>query len=242
MELRFGSTRLWILGLLVALAGLAWLVAEPARANLPISGGQLYAFGDYSGQLGSTTNNGTDNQNPTPTLVTLPGGSRIAAIALGQNADDSVVAVVDLAVTPALSGMRVSPHTTSTGGRLVKGHCVAPTPRNSAHRQCTKPVKHRITFDLIGAGDVTLSLQRIAAGRVVGHRCVAPTRRNHIHRHCTRITPVPGTVTVSGHGGVNSLTIIGRFAGHALTPGSYQLTATAGAGGAPQTTRFTITG
>jgi hypothetical protein len=127
-----------------------------------------------------------------------------------------------------------------TWASRVKGHCVAPTPRNSAHRQCTKPVKHRISFDLTGAGNVTLSLQRIASGRVVGHRCVAPTRRNHMHRHCTRITPVPGTVTVSGHGGVNSLTIIGRFAGHALTPGGYQLTATAGA--TSETTTFSVTG
>ena len=41
------------------------------------STGQLYAFGhnDY-GQLGSTTNNGTENPNPTPTLVTLPGATR----------------------------------------------------------------------------------------------------------------------------------------------------------------------
>ena len=38
--------------------------------------GQLYAFGDNSnGQLGNATNNGTDNANPTPTLVGLPGQS-----------------------------------------------------------------------------------------------------------------------------------------------------------------------
>jgi hypothetical protein len=40
------------------------------------STGQLYAFGnnDY-GQLGSATNNGTSNANPTPTPVTLPGAT-----------------------------------------------------------------------------------------------------------------------------------------------------------------------
>ncbi len=40
------------------------------------STGQLYAFGrnDY-GQLGSATNNGTENPNPTPALVGLPGAS-----------------------------------------------------------------------------------------------------------------------------------------------------------------------
>jgi len=40
------------------------------------STGQLYAFGDNRyGQLGNSTNNGNDNANPTPTLVSLPGAS-----------------------------------------------------------------------------------------------------------------------------------------------------------------------
>ena len=40
------------------------------------SSGQLYAFGEnYVGQLGNATNNGTNNPNPTPALVTLPGAS-----------------------------------------------------------------------------------------------------------------------------------------------------------------------
>jgi alpha-tubulin suppressor-like RCC1 family protein len=50
------------------------------------SSGQLYAFGfnDY-GELGSATNSGTGNPNPTPTLVTLPGESGpVTQIAAGQ--------------------------------------------------------------------------------------------------------------------------------------------------------------
>ena len=40
------------------------------------SSGQLYAFGrNYYGQLGKATNSGTENANPTPTLVALPGAS-----------------------------------------------------------------------------------------------------------------------------------------------------------------------
>ena len=36
--------------------------------------GQLYAFGlNYYGQLGSSTDSGTNNPDPSPTLVTLPG-------------------------------------------------------------------------------------------------------------------------------------------------------------------------
>ncbi len=41
------------------------------------STGQLYAFGDNSyGELGSATNSGTPNPNPTPALVSLPGAMR----------------------------------------------------------------------------------------------------------------------------------------------------------------------
>ena len=51
------------------------------------SGGQLYAFGDnYHGQLGNTTNNGSSAANPTPTPVTLPGGSgTVTQVAAGDD-------------------------------------------------------------------------------------------------------------------------------------------------------------
>ena len=51
------------------------------------SSGQLYAFGDnYHGQLGSATNNGSSVANPTPTLVTLPGGSgTVTQVAAGDD-------------------------------------------------------------------------------------------------------------------------------------------------------------
>ncbi len=52
-------------------------VAAGATFSLAVtSTGQLYAFGlNHFGQLGSTTNNGTQKANPTPTLVSLPGAS-----------------------------------------------------------------------------------------------------------------------------------------------------------------------
>jgi alpha-tubulin suppressor-like RCC1 family protein/serine/threonine protein kinase len=51
------------------------------------STGQLYAFGEnHFGQLGNPTNERSDNPNPTPTLVTLPGASgKITQIAAGGN-------------------------------------------------------------------------------------------------------------------------------------------------------------
>ena len=47
--------------------------------------GQLYSFGyNWFGQLGNTTNNQSENPNPTPTLVTLPGTSgTVAQVAAG---------------------------------------------------------------------------------------------------------------------------------------------------------------
>jgi alpha-tubulin suppressor-like RCC1 family protein len=59
--------------------------SEPASAATT-SAGQLYAFGlDRYGQLGSTANNGSENPNPTPTLVNLPGAhGPLTEIAVGR--------------------------------------------------------------------------------------------------------------------------------------------------------------
>jgi alpha-tubulin suppressor-like RCC1 family protein len=62
--------------------------------------GQLYAFGiNVFGQLGSATNNGTDNPNPTPTLVRLAPGTTIDTVAKGEEAEHSLAIVSDLAIT-----------------------------------------------------------------------------------------------------------------------------------------------
>ena len=47
---------------------------------------QIYAFGsNLNGELGNTTNNGTSNENPTPSLVSIPGGAGGKLLAVGQN-------------------------------------------------------------------------------------------------------------------------------------------------------------
>jgi alpha-tubulin suppressor-like RCC1 family protein len=63
---------------LVGLPGEIGIVTQVAAGQFhslaATSSGQLYAFGyNQNGQLGSTTNNGTATQTPTPTLVGLPG-------------------------------------------------------------------------------------------------------------------------------------------------------------------------
>jgi hypothetical protein len=65
---------------------LALLLVLPAAAAGASPGG-LLAFGyNFDGELGSATNNGTPNPNPTPTLVGLPGqNGTVTQIAAGAN-------------------------------------------------------------------------------------------------------------------------------------------------------------
>jgi alpha-tubulin suppressor-like RCC1 family protein len=57
-----------------ATGSVAQLAAGAVHSLVLTSTGQLYAFGgNEGGQLGSTTNSGSGEANPTPTLVTLPG-------------------------------------------------------------------------------------------------------------------------------------------------------------------------
>jgi alpha-tubulin suppressor-like RCC1 family protein/DNA-binding beta-propeller fold protein YncE len=71
---------------LASLLALAVLAASPAPASAA-SPGQLYAFGlNENGQLGSETNWGSDDPNPTPLPVTLPGASGpVTAAAAGRD-------------------------------------------------------------------------------------------------------------------------------------------------------------
>ena len=84
--------------------------------------GQLYAFGiNVFGQLGSAANNGTDNPNPTPTLVRLAPGTTIDTVAKGEAAEHSLAIVSDLAITTsalpaAQAGSSYRAALTATGG------------------------------------------------------------------------------------------------------------------------------
>jgi alpha-tubulin suppressor-like RCC1 family protein/uncharacterized protein YecT (DUF1311 family) len=98
-------------------------VAAGAGHSLAVTGsGQLYAFGiNQYGQLGSSTNNGTDSPNPTPTLVSLASGTTIDTVAKGEGADHSLVIVSDLAITTsalpvAQVGSSYEAALTATGG------------------------------------------------------------------------------------------------------------------------------
>jgi alpha-tubulin suppressor-like RCC1 family protein len=63
------------------------------------STGQLYAFGDDSyGQLGSWPENPADFFSPTPTLVSLPDGMGVQAVARGPDADHALVVLGNASV------------------------------------------------------------------------------------------------------------------------------------------------
>jgi hypothetical protein len=88
------------------------------------SSGQLYAFGhNYYGQLGNATDDNSEEPNPTPTLVTLPGGATIDAMARGPMAEHTLVVIADLAVLTgslpsATVGVAYSAQVQASGGAL----------------------------------------------------------------------------------------------------------------------------
>jgi Putative Ig domain/Regulator of chromosome condensation (RCC1) repeat len=98
-------------------------VAAGSNHSLAVTAsGQLYAFGlNAYGQLGSATNNDTDNPTPTPRLVSLASGTTIDTVAKGEEADHSLVIVSDLAITssalpPGQAGSSYQATLTATGG------------------------------------------------------------------------------------------------------------------------------
>lgn len=142
--------------------------------------------------------------------------------------------------TPSLSGLGVSPHTSSIAGRKVKGRCVKPTKKNKAHKGCHRSVKLKISYKLNVAAAVRFTLQAESPGRKVKGRCVNQTDKNRKHHvKCTLTKKVSGSLTRAGTAGANSFSFTGKLAGRALGPGSYVLTATP-AGGKPQTAIFSI--
>ncbi|HJS96623.1 MAG TPA: putative Ig domain-containing protein, partial [Solirubrobacteraceae bacterium] len=76
-------------------------IAAGAKQSLALTAsGQLYAFGfNGDGELGSATNSGTVNPNPTPALVSLPAGTTIDAVAKGPEAAHSLALVSGLEIT-----------------------------------------------------------------------------------------------------------------------------------------------
>jgi hypothetical protein len=119
-------------------------------------------------------------------------------------------------------------------GLTLSGLRVSPRRHSVARRKLT------ISYKLLAASTVAITLKRETPGRKAGGRCVKQTRHNRGHKKCTRLVGVSGQIVKDGAAGANSFRWNGKIGGHKLRPGTYQLTATAG--GKPRTTRFTIVG
>jgi len=94
---------------LVSLPGasgpVASVVADGFHSFAITTTGQLFAWGDNkSGQLGTTTNFNSTKPNPTPALVTLPGGAKADTAASGFAAHSLVVSAEIAVTTGALPG------------------------------------------------------------------------------------------------------------------------------------------
>jgi hypothetical protein len=81
-----------------------------------------------------------------------------------------------------------------------------------------------VRFRLSEAARVTFVLQRRGAGRRVGTSCRKATSRNRTRPRCD--LPLPGSFSVAGRAGLNSLRFSGRLRRVALAPARYWLRAT----------------
>ena len=173
------------------------------------STGQLYGFGENRyGQLGTTTNNGNENANPTPTLVMLPAGTIIETVAQGS-------AEQTLALTTA------SP--TITAASLAnKRFRVGKEP--TAISAGKAPLGTTLRFTLAAPARLQITITTTAPGLRQAHTYVTPTARlKRAHaKGCTRTFTV-GTLTRAREPeGIDSVAFSGRIGSRALTPGNYR--------------------
>ena len=140
---------------LPAKAGSIIQIAAGADYSLALtSSGTLFGFGDNNyGQLGSTRNNGTDNPNPTPSAVSVPGGAKLGAVASSADSEHTLALVAGTAA--GASALRVD-HVSSAGSHAtVKVTCTVRS------QSCT--------------GTITgTSTERTRGGRVVAVSAASP--------------------------------------------------------------------
>jgi len=82
------------------------------------------------------------------------------------------------------------------------------------------------SFRLDQAATVKLAIQLRTHGRKVGRTCKADSRRLRHKARCTRYVG-KGTLTRTGHAGLNRVAFSGRIGRRALKPGSYRALFTA---------------
>ncbi len=197
---------------LVTLPGAGGPVNEIAAASahsLAVTAtGQLYAFGrNEYGQLGTTTNNGNEDANPTPTLVTLPAGTIIETVAQGEGEQTLALTTA----SPTITDARLT-HRRFRVGRQATAVSAGRPPLGSTLR-----------FTLAAPARVQITIEMTAPGLRHAHACVRPTaklERAHAER-CTRMRDVGALTRSREPEGTDSVAFSGRVGHRALEPGSY---------------------
>jgi PKD domain len=183
-------------------------------------------FGDGTvGGGGSVTHTYTSRGARTVTVT--------ATDAVGNAAARSA-AINVTAIPPVLSGVSES------RASFRVGRTSTPLIARARHRRA--PVGTTFAFRLDQPSQVSLAISRKTAGRRSGRRCVKPTKKLRGHRSCVLLVPV-ATLRRTGVAGLNRVAFSGRIRGHALAPGSYQVTFTAaafGVAGKPRALKFQI--
>ncbi|MBV9323582.1 MAG: hypothetical protein JO352_07360 [Chloroflexi bacterium] len=181
-------------------------VAAGALHSLAVtSTGQLYAFGENQyGELGNAINNGTNNANPIPSLVSLPGPSGpVSQIVAGNDYSLAVTSTGQLyafgynyygQLGGAVNNGTETANPTPLRAALPAGLTVATLARGAEALHTllvlitapgttppTLPGTTPPTLSGLRASPSKLSL----AGRLVNGRCVRPTGKNRKHKPCT---------------------------------------------------------
>jgi hypothetical protein len=152
-------------------------------------------------------------------------------LAAGAGAAGSAGAPSSPALTPALTGLRVSP---STLRAARSGPAVATPPARAAAR---------VSYTLDVPASVRFTVQRAGRGRKVGGRCLPRAAGDHGGRGCRLFVTARGSFTRIRPAGADRFAFTGRIAGRPLRPGRYRLVATPSAGGRsgrPSRTRLRI--
>jgi hypothetical protein len=147
-------------------------------------------------------------------------------------------------VTPQITRITQSHARWREGRALASFSRSEPRSRSAHGREPT--VGTTFGFSLNEQAIVTFRFTRSLPGREVGHGCVAQTKANRHRPSCTR-TITEGTLSFSGHSGVNYVAFQGRISrAKKLGLGSYTLTITAtsstGQRSQPRSLSFTIVG
>ncbi len=187
------------------------------------------ASAGYSGadsvSYGAT--DGTNSSAPASVQITVtPAGSPTTTTST-ITTSTTTTSTTQTTPAPKLSRLRVSPRTVAITGRLVRHRCMPASGANTRDQQCTRLIALAVSYELNVAARVTVRIDLVLAGRIVGHGCAAPTPANKRHPQCVRLSAVPGTLSYRGVAGANSFTFTGRIGNRPLTPGSYDLFATA---------------